>query len=229
MLGLLIALVACVILACSRLRRRRRRKTFLGAVLRGDPAEVRALAGKGYSLGISDDRGDTALHYAYYAGDDELVETLLALGAGEGMFNNDRLLPRQLATVAETELRIEELVDLYGRDDDDARSRAGKLAPELRRYHPAPVFPVALINVLDRTVDGGPLRALLVTAIRLGREDSLPVLETALGRRGDQGIAEEYLNCGSQRLRYAAEQWAVSRGFAITSRDHGSRSGWGEL
>lgn len=229
MLGLLIILVTCVVLAASRLRRSRRRRTFLAAVLRGDPAEVRALVGEGYSLALSDDRGDTALHYAYYAGDDELVRTLVDLGAGEGLYNEDGLLPHQLAEVAEAELRIEELVGLRGRDGDEAPGRAGKLAAELRPYHPAPVYPAALTNVLARTADGEPLRQVLLTAIRLGRADFLAVLELELRRRGDRDIAVDYLNSGSPRLGHAAGQWAAGHGFAITSHGQGSRAAWGLL
>ncbi|WP_326795624.1 ankyrin repeat domain-containing protein [Streptomyces sp. NBC_01808] len=229
MLGLLIALVTSLVLAVSRLRRRRRRTEFLGAVLRGDPAEVRALVDRGYGLGISDAQGDTALHYAYYAGDHELVQMLLALGAREESYNRDGLLPHQLAEVAEAELRIEELVDLFRRNDGEATARAAELAEELRPYHRAPVYPAALTNVLARTEDGEPLRAVLLTAIRLGRADFLAVLEQELGHRGDRGIAEDYLNSGSPRLGYAAQQWAAGHDFAITDRGGGTRAGWGRL
>ncbi|MEO3843953.1 ankyrin repeat domain-containing protein [Streptomyces sp. CNZ287] len=229
MLGLLIALVTCLVLAVSRFRRRRRGTAFLGAVLRGDPAEVRALVDRGYGLGISDARGDTALHYAYYAGDHELVQTLLALGAREESYNRDGLLPHQLAEVAEAELRIEELVDLLRRYDGEATARAAELAEELRPYHRAPVYPAALTNVLARTGDGEPLRAVLRTAIRLGRPDFLAVLEEELGRRGDREIAEDYLNSGSPRLGYAAQRWAEEHRFAITDHGQGARAGWGRL
>lgn len=229
MLGLLIALVTCLVVVGSGLRVRRRRNTFLGAVVRGDPAEVRALVDSGYGVGIADNRGDTALHYAYYAGDDDLVQTLLALGARQDAHNRDGLLPHQLAEVAEVELRLDELAALRHPAGDEEVSRAAELAEELRPYHPDPVYPAALTNVLARTADGEPLRGVLETAVRLGRADLLAVLELELQSRGDRGIAEDFLNSGSPRLGYAAQQWAAGHGFAITAHGRGDRAAWGGL
>ena len=53
--------------------------------------------------------------------------------------------------------------------------------------------------------------------IRLGRKGSEGLLIQALNSYGNVDMAEDYLNCGNDRLDAAARRWAAARGYSVTS------------
>lgn len=100
---------------------------------------------------------------------------------------------------------------------------AGELGDLLRTHEPG-VYLAALANAAER----GNLRAVLKSAIKLGRPESLLRLKDMLDRYGSKEIMEDYLNSGSPYLREAAQNWAYKRGYIITSFPGGSQGGrWG--
>jgi len=55
--------------------------------------------------------------------------------------------------------------------------------------------------------------------VRKGKEDTEPVLISALEAYGTKEMAEMYLNCGNEKLSAAAEEWAKKHYYTIVKRD----------
>jgi HEAT repeat protein len=53
--------------------------------------------------------------------------------------------------------------------------------------------------------------------IALGRKSTVDELIAALETYGDEAMAEDYLNCGADRLEAAATSWANSHGYYVTT------------
>ncbi|MGW4967997.1 ATP-dependent Clp protease proteolytic subunit [Nonomuraea sp. NPDC004186] len=186
--------------------------------------------------------GGTLLHQAYYAGDWSAVEALLARGADAGLRNRFGLTPPLMAEVRTAESQLLDLAGLVhpshswghigppaypgvpmpDRTWTDSGSAAGLCA--LLRGHDPDVYAFALA----RAVRVGEPRAVLRSAIKVGRPESLDQLEALLDRYGTAEIATDYLNCGSRGLADAGRRWAREHRYEIQTWFGGGGPGrWG--
>lgn len=84
--------------------------------------------------------------------------------------------------------------------------------------------------------DAGPLTrylrsratvAVFRPLIRIGQNDTVDPLVTALERFGNTTMAEIYLNCGQPRLEKAARRWARDHGYIVVPGFGAAEEGWG--
>ena len=66
------------------------------------------------------------------------------------------------------------------------------------------------------------------TYIKIGDSSIIPELIDLLNRFGDIDLAEDYLNCGNNRLSDAAASWGRSHGYQIETGPGSHRASWGE-
>lgn len=65
--------------------------------------------------------------------------------------------------------------------------------------------------------------------IGLGKRESIPELISLLYTKGDETMAEAFLNCGSPVLNEAARQLAQKQGYTLSRRPDVSPVSWGEM
>lgn len=65
--------------------------------------------------------------------------------------------------------------------------------------------------------------------IGLGKKESIPELISLLYTKGDEIMAEAFLNCGSPVLNEAARQLAQKQGYTLSRRPDASPVSWGEM
>ena len=63
--------------------------------------------------------------------------------------------------------------------------------------------------------------------MRLGAPGTVNALASALIRRGDLEMAEEFLNCGEPKLEQAAHDWAAAHGYEVYTTYGSSGGSWG--
>ncbi|MFC5834395.1 ATP-dependent Clp protease proteolytic subunit [Nonomuraea insulae] len=188
--------------------------------------------------------GNTMLHHAYFSGNTSVATWLLGLGADPALHNRFGVTPPLMAKVwlAESQLfKLASLVDpghswggsMIGPPSPPSASRrdrtwtnpgaAARLCTLLRRHDPS-VYAFALAKAVKR----GEPRAILKSAIKIGRPESLVQLEALLDRHGTAEIATDYLNSGSPELADAGREWAYKHFFVISmGYGGGGQSGWG--
>jgi HEAT repeat protein len=85
-----------------------------------------------------------------------------------------------------------------------------------------------LLSVLSKTKDTELIASEYVLLLRQGIPDSEAQLVEALDSFGNQKMAEDFINCGSSKLRLAAEKWASQNGYKIISVPDQGGPKWGE-
>ena len=105
-------LLALVVLALPLLALRRRIvrarvKSLYLAASEADASQMQRQLDRGVSINLQDDKGNTALHLAYYAGREHAVARLVAFGAAENLRNREGLTASEMATLASTEEQLE--------------------------------------------------------------------------------------------------------------------------
>ncbi len=70
---------------------------------------------------------------------------------------------------------------------------------------------------------------ILILAIKLGLDGSEDELITVLYEYGDTKMAEDYLNCGSEKLSDGASRWAAAHGYSVDTGLGSHRCGWGHF
>jgi len=209
------ALVLVVVLLAARAQRRRatarRVNGLFDAAVAGDRDGMQRSIGRG-SVDLRDRQGNSALHLAYYQGEHEAIEALIAFGADQNLRNGEGLSPAQLGEVADIELlltKAAQYLDARGTWLDRDAGRASYDQLKRRRPH---VYNPALVRRAVRNQDGPQL---LHLAIKVGVHGSEQKLAEVLHGYGTVAMAEDYLNAGSPTLHQAAETWARSRGYTI--------------
>ena len=113
-----------------------------------------------------------------------------------------------------------------GSDDGELKWVAANILIRIARSDPDAIKP--LIDLLHNgSIDG--VAARYAFFIRLGYEGSEDMLIDALNAYGNETMCEDYLNCENNKLEKAAEEWATSRGYFITTSPISSYAGpvWG--
>jgi|WetSurMetagenome_2_1015567.scaffolds.fasta_scaffold05965_4 hypothetical protein len=64
--------------------------------------------------------------------------------------------------------------------------------------------------------------------ISMGNPSKIPELTNLLNRFGDETLAEDYLNCGNQKLYDTGRTWAEEHGYSISSGYGSNRATWGD-
>ncbi len=223
------ALVGLTLLL-SALRRRRVRarvNALYCAASKGDANQIQKELGRGISIDLQDDKGNTALHFAYYDGQERAVARLVAFGADENLRNREGLTAPEMMTLASTEellkrgARCLEPMGVW-RDVNQGRAVYGKLEGcSPRIYNPA-IVRVVLKNSESR-------RQLLYLAIKLGISGSEEKLVEVLDGFGTKEMAVDYLNAGSDILRVAAERWARRNNYRIYTTGGRRVVTWGQF
>jgi hypothetical protein len=178
-------------------------------VREGDPAEVRRLVGASEKrVNMQDQQGNTALHYAYHAGRDDVARELIALGANQQLFNGNRLTPPQMIYIRQAEDQLTELARLLDPDTGwRDPSRARDLYDQLRAAG-SHVVTLALSNLVAGTPVAEQRRPMLLAGIKLGDGVLAGALTDMLRRFGTRQIAEDYAGSGSPFLEQAAAHWS---------------------
>jgi hypothetical protein len=221
-----LVLLTVFLKAISPRRNTRRVKTLLSAAAGGDAELLQRTLDKGISIDQSDPQGNTALHHAFYTGQEQAIARLREFGADENLRNNEGLTPPEMADIAEIE-RLLRLGVFFlterGAWRNEKRGRA--IYDQLTGFRPR-VFNPALVRVVLQNKDR---RRLLMLAIKIGKHGSEDELAEVLHGFGDQSMAEDYLNAGSPALRETAAKWARLRGLLISYRGGHTHVTWGRF
>lgn len=174
-----------------------------------------------------DGEGDSALHMAYYAGQEGAITRLKALGADEHLRNREGLTPAEMREVAETEALLERTTACMTLSIwvDEAR---GRVLYEKLKLRSSRVYNPALVRLFLRERHRRRLIGLAVKVGMPGSQERLAlILGTQFSGSEGKGIANIYLNSGSGELADAATRWAQANGYQITSRVSDAVARWG--
>lgn len=226
--GIVVALALGVI--AVRAHRRtvatRRVEELYEAATAGDRDRLRQWVARGRSVNLRNTDGDTALHFAYYHGQQDVIDALVEYGADANLRNKEGLSAVEMGVVAAIEDQLDEGVDCL---DDDGRwvdrERGRVLFHRLRQHRPR-VYNPALVRC---AVDGPDLRRLLFLAIKLGVRGSEERLVQVLDGYGTKRMATYYLNAGSRVLREGAEAWAKRHDYKIVHTGGHAPVMWGRF
>ena len=206
-------------------RRQRFVADLLSAAANDDMEVLRVSMHRG-AVNYATAQGDTALHYAYYTGEQNAIDNLRAYGADENLRNNEGLTPRDMADLAATEDQLRQGVRCLNSDGvwlvpDDGFHIYRRLrdSPPLI-YNPA---------VVRQVLEPDRRRELLILAIKVGKAGSQEKLAEALDAFGDKTMAEDYLNAGSPYLQQAAERWARVHNYKIYRAPGAVSIVWGQF
>lgn len=196
------------------------------AVERGNVSRIDMCMKRGMSVNAQDDRGNTPLHYAYYQGRQEVIDRLIAYGADPRIRNNEGDTPSDVREIGKAENLIRagaQLLDRHGRWTK--AEQAASIYEELKRMNG-----MMVTKAIGRKVAGAEdrLRVLLL-AVKLGIPGSEEHLNELLQVYGDEHMAEDYLNCGSELLYEGGRRWAHERGYSINDGAGSHRAAWGRF
>lgn len=196
------------------------------AVIRGEVPRIDACMRRGTSVNAQDDQGNTPLHYAYYHGQQDIIDRLIAYGADLTIRNNDGDLPPEMRELGRADGLLTSgalLLDRQGNWTDETRARP--IYDELKQMS-GDLVTKAIVRKVRR--DENRLRVLLL-AVKLGIAGSEARLNDLLQACGDKSMAEDYLNSGSPVLYEGGKRWAESRGYTIGAGTGSHRVSWGRF
>ncbi|MEI5103230.1 hypothetical protein RB200_37730 [Streptomyces sp. PmtG] len=200
------------------------------AAARGDGAWLRRRTGDGaQAVNLRNREGNTALHLAYYCGDEDAVDLLTAFGADARLRNHEDLAPPEMAEVERVEGLLWECAARLRPDGAwDDEGAAWKLYDQARDVRPRHYGPALALLLLP--LPGVDRRGAFRVAIKLGVPGSEARLEELLHAHGDVGAATDFLNSGSPGLCSAGERWARRHGFrAHLAVGDGRGARWGRF
>jgi hypothetical protein len=207
---LLLLLMGVVVTKATRGRLNTRRvNTLYDAAVNGDHDRIQRRA---TTINLQDWQGNSALHWAYYRGQQSAIDVLVDFGADDNLRNSEGLSPVEMGEVAAIETLLDEgshLLSGVGTWLDAVEGRVvyDKLKTlQPRLYNPA---------LVRRILAGHDRRRLLFLAIKLGVRGSEQRLADVLRAMGTKAMAVDYLNAGPPVLRKEAEAWAKRNGYRI--------------
>ncbi|MEU6562261.1 ankyrin repeat domain-containing protein [Nocardia nova] len=206
--------------------RRERFVKELASAAVADDMEMLGTSMRQGSVNYATAQGDTALHYAYYTGEQNAIDNLRAYGADENLRNNEGLTPRDMADLAATEDRLRRGVRCLNSDGIWRARDSG-----LHVYHQLQGSPGSIYNpaVVRQVLEPEHRRELLILAIKVGKAGSQEKLAEALDAFGDKTMAEDYLNAGSPFLQQAAHRWAWVHNYKIYRTPGAVNIVWGQF
>ena len=172
-------------------------------------------------------------------GDERAVEPLIAAEQNESGDNLSAILSALGAIGGDR--AVEALIEALRKDNEDYWKPAAQVLKgmgssvvepliallndreDVPVYHAA--YTLAEINnfrvaeALNSALDEGNLPAIAGACdffIKVGKDDSVPLLISAIEEYGTDDMAIAYLNCGNELLADAAKNWAENNGYTIT-------------
>jgi hypothetical protein len=189
-------------------------------------SDVNRLRELGISPDVQDKDGYTALHLAYYRGEQDAIDALIEFGADVNLRTKEGLSPEEMAEVATSERLLRKGVSCLGDFGDWTDVERGRTCYDrLKQIDPRIYNPALVRCVLNVTYR----RTLLHLAIKLGVRGSEQRLAQVLRGYGDKRMATDYLNAGSETLRVAAEGWARRNNYRIYRTAGRSPVSWGRF
>jgi hypothetical protein len=223
---LVLVLVAAIVPGQRRKAADRRVDNVYEAATSGQGEQLRQWVDQGHSLDARDREGNTALHHAYYDGQQDAIAALIAYGATDNLRNKEGLSPAEMATLAAVEDQLAMGVQYLAGDGTwSDRERGRAVYDELRRVA-GRIYRPALVRSVLSTTDR---RKLLHLAIKLGMAGSQERLVQVLNGYGTREMALDYLNAGSDVLRQGAEQWARRHNYHVYYTGGRSAVTWGSF
>jgi hypothetical protein len=204
----------------------RRVNTLYQAAASGDRAQLQDWLDRGHSIDLQDREGNTALHFAYYQGEQHAIDALVAYGADDNLRNKEGLSPSEMRVLAEVENQLDLCVD-YLNDAGNwlDRDRGWTIYSRIKEYQ-ARIYNPALVRCVLRSKQR---RKLLRLAIKLGVRGSEERLAQVLRGYGTKEMATDYLNAGSDVLSAAAQRWARQHNYRIIRMGRGAAATWGRF
>jgi ankyrin repeat protein len=83
------------------------------AAASGDHARLRDWLDRGHSIDLQDHEGNTALHFAYYQGQQDAIDALIAYGADNNLHNKEGLSPAEMYLLATIEDQLDRTRRLF--------------------------------------------------------------------------------------------------------------------
>ncbi|MFF1819229.1 ankyrin repeat domain-containing protein [Kribbella sp. NPDC058245] len=213
--ALALPIVLVVLNTRSRDRARRRRDAFFSAA--ADPEDSTRLdefLQSGFPIDTRDAGGNTALHLASYAQQEEVVRRLIARGADQTLVTKAGYTADDLSKIASYERMLprtaRRLTPEGAWADPGPAARAG--FGQLRRADDRLFWPALERAFADNRSDR---RLLIVLMVKLGRPGSEESLLAHLRTSRDLQLAEDLLNCGSGTLVDGVERWARANNCTI--------------
>lgn len=204
----------------------RRVNALYGAASSGDQAQLRDWLGRGHSIDLQDRDGNTALHFAYYQGEQDAIDALVGYGADDNLRNNEGLSPAEMRILATAENQLELGADCLGSQGEWRDEERGRAIYNRLKQKQARIYNPALVRCVLRS---DQRRKLLRLAIKLGVRGSEERLAQVLRGYGTKEMATDYLNCGSHALGQAAERWARQHKYRIVRTGRGTAVSWGRF
>lgn len=223
-----VLLVVVLAVVVPRTIRQRRRAAFVAAAAAADLPQLAALLDKGVSVHTRDPRGDSAMHQAYYRGNKKVVAFLSKHGADESAMNFCTVKAYDMRLVALTEDLFDRAARRVTPDGEPIGDNAVREIYRTLSRTDFCLYGDALGRVVSRSHPDHRQRVLRV-AIRVGLPGSEHSLAHALWQYGHKNMAEDYVNCDSEVLRSAAEQWARLNHFRLLPSRGGAFPSWGRL
>ncbi|MGH3857048.1 MAG: hypothetical protein ACRDR6_26915 [Pseudonocardiaceae bacterium] len=213
-----LALLALVVLALlfSALHRRRVRarvNALYNAASQDDDDQIQKELDRRIPIDQQDDKGNTALHFAYYDGREHAVARLVAFGADENLRNREGLTAPEMMALASAEELLERGARCLGTMGAWRDVNQGRAVYDELRGCSARIYNPAIVRLVSR--NSGSRRQLLHLAIKLGISGSEEKLIEVLDGLATKEMAVDYLNAGSGSLRTAAERWTRRNNYRI--------------
>ena len=117
---------------------------------------------------------------------------------------------------------VDPLITALGNKNADIRLRAAQILIEMNDIRSTQPFLAALKDG-NVAVIAGAYRFI----IENGEPGSEDILIKALNTYGDEIMAEDFLNCGNQKLDEAGTKWAKDHKYTITYGGFGNGPEWG--
>jgi ankyrin repeat protein len=183
-----------------------------------------------FGIDQADTNGNTALHLAYYRSHTQAVGQLIELGADQEAVNHRDLMPREYGEVGASVSRLIALAGLFSPSRARWTGSAWTDGPKARGLYDtlSGQDPTIFANAVEIAVIWGEQRREVAqVVIKLGIAESDVALIYAFGSNPSKGLAEDYLNSGSQPLYSTARNWAAINGFRIVESPYGAAARWG--
>lgn len=226
----LLAGVPAAVYAVKRSRRGRRNMQevhTVSAAAATSEADLRRVL-ETADVNAQDAGGDTALHLAYYAGQESAIARLREFGADDTLRNSLGLTPAEMAEVSRVERLLAETLACMTGCMWINEERGWELYTVLRGCEPR-IYNPALVRAFLR--DRHPRRfvCLAVKVGMVGSETQLGQMLYGMDFATGKNLATIFLNSGSSVLADHAHRWAYANGCKVVPHPGGASAQWGRF
>ncbi len=127
-------------------------------------------------------------------------------------------------------LTVEPLIELLNDTEQDIRQKALLAIKETGYKYENDTRIVEILNEALKKKDLATMADFYDYFIRKGEKGTEGILKKILDKFGSKTMAEDFINCGNEKLARIARTWANKYGYEIQQQiDYGKRSYWGSL